>query len=45
MKFALTFTMDDEDGEPEHELGLTEEQYEKLLRDIPGYDIEIERIE
>jgi hypothetical protein len=44
VKIQVTFEIDDEDGDPENELGLTTEQFEKLIRDVPGYDVEIERL-
>lgn len=49
MEIRVTFQLDDEEGDPASELGLSELQYEYLMS--PGhrlpagaYDIEIERI-
>jgi hypothetical protein len=48
MKITVTFELDDYEGDPAHETGLTEGQFDRLMS--PGhalpagaYDIEIER--
>jgi hypothetical protein len=47
MKIQVTFDMDEGDdlADPLHEMGVTEEGYEYLLRVIPGDDIDIKRVD
>lgn len=47
MRIQVTFEMDEDDplADPTHEMGITAECYELLVLLIPGYDIEVERIE
>jgi hypothetical protein len=47
MKIQVTFEMDEDDdlAEPDHEMGVSEDCYLLIHRVIPGYDIEIKRIE
>ena len=47
MKIQVTFELDEDDeyADPDHELGLTSKGYEYILAKIPGYDIEVERID
>jgi hypothetical protein len=50
MRFTVTFELDDDDGDPSDETGLTEAQYEALMGSPPrlpsgAYDIELECLE
>jgi hypothetical protein len=47
MKIQVTFEIDEDDdyADPEHEMGLTEAGYEHLVRVIPGYDVDIKRVD
>jgi hypothetical protein len=46
MKIQVTFEMDedDENADPDHEMGVTNECYQHLMRVIPGYDMEVWRL-
>ena len=45
MKIVVTFEMDEDDkmADPSHEMGVTNEGYEYLMRVIPGYDVDVRR--
>jgi len=47
MKIIVTFELEDEDGDPSHETGITNEQYEALVgrSRLPdgAYDIDVRR--
>ena len=48
MRIQVTFTLDDEDGDPGHELGVTEDQYMALIDgDLPSgaRDVDVLRID
>lgn len=47
MKIRVTFVLDDDDenADPQHEMGITNACYEHLLKVIPGDDIDVERVE
>lgn len=45
MNIQVTFVLDDDDGDPDDETGMTEDQYVRLMAAIPGYDVEIERLD
>jgi hypothetical protein len=47
MKIQVTFELDedDESADPNHEMGVTTACYEWLIHSIPGYDVEVERVE
>lgn len=47
MKIQVTFEMDegDEYADPEHEMGVTNEGYEFIMSVVPGYDVDVKRVD
>lgn len=47
MRIQVTFEMDEDDeyADPDHEMGVTNECYEHLIRQMPGYDLEVRRVD
>lgn len=46
MKIEVTFELDEDDdfADPDHEMGITAECFEHLVRVIPGYDVDVRRL-
>lgn len=47
MRIQVTFIMDEEDeaADPNHEMGITNKAYERLIMVIPGYDVDVRRVD